>query len=166
MLSYYDLTRQLHYDPKTGIFTWKITKQKTKKGSEAGFYAPSRAYRYIRIDGKDYTCHRLAWFYMTKNWPTKNISFRNKNPLDLRFLNLIHCDRYELQANRRTSQHLTGAHFRKDKKIKPWHSRIYHQGKCFFLGCFATEKEAHRAHQKAKKEIQSGAINFIKKVQS
>lgn len=166
MLSYYDLTRQLHYDPKTGIFTWKIKKPKVKKGAEAGFFAPSRAYRYIRLDGKNYLCQRLAWFYMTKSWPTKFVSFRNKNPLDLRFLNLIHCDKYEVQANRKSSQNLTGAHFRKEAKLKPWYSRIYYQNQCISLGYFATEQEAHRAHKQAKKDIQSGIINFAEKVPS
>lgn len=166
MLSYYDLTRQLHYDPKTGIFTWKIKKRKTRKGSEAGFYVPSRLYRYIRIDGKDYTCQRIAWFYMTKSWPTKFVGFRNKNPMDLRFLNLIHCDKYDLQSNRSDARHLTGAHFRKEKKTKPWNSRIYYKGKCISLGYFKTEKEAHKAHTRAKKDIQSGIIDFAKEVPS
>lgn len=166
VLSYYDLTRQVHYDPKTGIFTWKINKHKIKKGSNAVFFAPSRGYCFVRIEKKDYPAHRLAWFYMTKLWPEKAISFRNKNPQDIKFLNLIPCDKYDLQACRKSSQYLTGVNFRKESNKKPWYARIYILSRSVSLGYYATEKEAHRVYLKAKKDIQSGIINFAEKVPS
>jgi len=166
VLSYYDLTRQIHYDPKTGIFTWKINKHKIRKGSNAVFFAPSRGYCFVRIGKKDYAAHRLAWFYMTKSWPQQFISFRNKDSNDLRFLNLVHCNKYELQAHRKSSQYLLGASFRKENKTKPWNARIYYKSRAISLGYFATEKEAHIAHKKAKKDIESGIINFAEKVPS
>lgn len=166
VLSYNDLTDRLHYDPKTGIFTWKINKLKLKKGKEAGFFAPSKGYKYIRLYNKEYPSHRLAWFYMTKIWPEKSIGFKNKDSQDLRFLNLMHCDHYDLQSNRRTSQYLTGTSFRKEKKSKPWNARIYKNGKAICLGYFATEREAHRIYLKAKKEIKFELSTVNKKVPS
>ena len=53
------LKRLIEYDPETGIFT--------KEGNVIGCF--SDTYTRIMILGKRYKAGRLAWFYMTGEWP-------------------------------------------------------------------------------------------------
>ncbi len=52
----------IHYDPETGILTWK---KKPAKNIEAGTRAgslKSNGYRYIRFDNFECLEHRFIWF--------------------------------------------------------------------------------------------------------
>jgi Recombination endonuclease VII len=83
------LREALDYDPKTGVFVWKISPAKNvKAGSVAGGFGKGNGYQYIRLDGVEYTCGRLAWFYVKGEWPERRIRYRNGNKSDNRFANL------------------------------------------------------------------------------
>lgn len=58
----------LHYNPQTGVFTWRIPRGRSAKGMQAGWFS-DRGYRYIDIDLKSYRAGRLAFFYMKGKWP-------------------------------------------------------------------------------------------------
>jgi hypothetical protein len=60
-------------------------------------------YRNINLKNlrqKDYLAHRLAWFYMYKQWPTFEITHKNSNTLDNCFDNLIEITRSENAFNK------------------------------------------------------------------
>lgn len=77
----------LDYNPATGVFVWKTSPAKNvKPGTVAG--SNGGKYRYIRLDGEEVTDTRLAWFYMTGEWPERRVRFRNGNSKDCRFENL------------------------------------------------------------------------------
>jgi hypothetical protein len=79
----------LEYNPATGVFVWKISPAKNiKSGTIAGGHSKGNDYRYIRIYGEEVTEGRLAWFYMTGNWPERRIRYKNGNTTDCRFENL------------------------------------------------------------------------------
>ncbi len=70
------------YDPSSGLFL--------RNGAIAGCLFRRRNtdfYWLIGIDGKQYFAHRLAWFYMTGEWPAQ-IDHKNRNGLDNRWANL------------------------------------------------------------------------------
>ena len=76
----------LHYDPLTGVFTWKYTiNRNAKKGQIAG--RKNSGYIEISIDGVKYLAHRLAWYYMTGEWPDV-IDHDNRIKDDNRWVNL------------------------------------------------------------------------------
>jgi hypothetical protein len=78
----------LHYNPETGIFTWLISpSQRALKGSVAGTVNDA-GYIVIGLDGNHYRAHRLAWFYMTGEWPTIKIDHENTVRSDNRWGNL------------------------------------------------------------------------------
>lgn len=98
------LLEMLHYDPNTGIFTWKIQKGRAKRGAIAGKqWNNAQTGRVIglrlRIGQRAYLCHRLAWYYMTGVWPPEEIDHKNVDRLDNRWDNLRLATRAENQRN-------------------------------------------------------------------
>jgi len=67
-----ELKELLHYDPETGAFTWlKYRNYNARIGDVAGHLDKSCGYIDIWADNKSYQAQRLAWFYMTGEWPNK-----------------------------------------------------------------------------------------------
>ncbi|WIL02001.1 putative class I holin [Salmonella phage S4lw] len=94
------LREVLHYDPDTGVFTWKATRvHNAGAGSEAGANHCA-GYRSIAFGGKRYLAHRLAWLYMTGEWPNSLIDHINGDGRDNRFCNLREADKSENGCNK------------------------------------------------------------------
>jgi hypothetical protein len=62
------LKEVLNYDPETGIFTRAVKRHKYPAGEKAGT-VEFNGYIVIRISGKTYKAHRLAWLYVYGEWP-------------------------------------------------------------------------------------------------
>lgn len=83
------LKQRLHYDPNTGVFTWRKPEKPGHhpEGKIAGSPC-NKGYTVIGVDRKVYKAHRLAWLYMTGSWPTAQIDHRNQVKNDNRWANL------------------------------------------------------------------------------
>ena len=93
LLTHQQVLDVLEYNPATGEFKWKISPAKNvKAGSIAGGKSYASGYRYIRVRGYEVTEARLAWFYMTGQWPERRIRNKNGDISDNRFENLIMAD--------------------------------------------------------------------------
>jgi hypothetical protein len=103
------LKEVLNYHPTTGDFAWKITSGKSRKGSPAG-YISKRGYVQIGLEGKIYLAHRLAWFYVTGVWPTKNVDHIDGNPTNNAIENLRLASQSENIRNSRLSKSNTSGH--------------------------------------------------------
>ena len=87
-LTHKRLLELLRYNPRTGVFRWKLTKSATAIAAEqAGNIYPSNQRRRITIDGRKYWSGRLAFFYMTGKWPSQ-VDHKNRNRADDRWSNL------------------------------------------------------------------------------
>jgi hypothetical protein len=63
------LRELLSYDAMTGDFIRRVSlSPRTAIGSKAGC-VDHKGYRQIRVDGKRYAAHRLAFLYQTGVWP-------------------------------------------------------------------------------------------------
>lgn len=83
------LREVLDYNPATGVFVWKISPARNvRAGSVAGGSAGKAGYRYVKVFGIEVTTSRLAWFYMTGEWPERRVRFKNGDRSDARFENL------------------------------------------------------------------------------
>ena len=84
------LMKVLNYYPDTGIFTWKISlSNRTKVSSNAGTHK-NNGYIRINIDGYFYYAQRLAWLYMTGDWPKELIDHKNGIKDEIRFFGRVH----------------------------------------------------------------------------
>ena len=150
------LREVLHYDPETGVFIWLIrSAQKIKIGDIAGSLHKAGGYIYIRIGNFRYRAHRLAWLYMTGEWPEGEIDHRDLNRSNNRFNNLREATRQQNSANgpmRSTNTSgVKGVCW--NKKSEKWLAQIGAEGKHFYLGEFDTLQEATRVRQAAAERL-------------
>lgn len=154
MITQSRLKELLHYEPDTGVFTWLVrTSDSVRIGDLAGGCHGNR-YRRIRIDGKLYLAHRLAWLYMTGAWPDNQIDHVNGVRDDNRIANLREATNAENQQNRakdvRNTSGFPGVSWcRRDSK---WRGLIKFEGRQKYLGVFDSPADAHAAYLKAKAE--------------
>ncbi len=136
------LRELLHYNPDTGEFVWLEGRSTVTAGMVAGSN-DHKGYWRMQIDGRVYRAHRLAWLYMTGQWPDGLIDHRDRDRTNNRFSNLRKATPSQNAANgraRRTG--LKGAHRNRGR----WEAKVRKNGKAIYLGSFATEAEAHAAY--------------------
>lgn len=82
------LKELLHYDPESGIFTRLVRTSNRTQINEIAGSNNGNGYLRICVDGTKYYTHRLAWLYMTGEWPTDQGDHKNTIPSDNRWTNL------------------------------------------------------------------------------
>lgn len=101
MLTQQEIKKRLYYNPETGIFIKLLSTNHVKAGDICG-YINNRGYTHIGIKNKKYLAHRLAWFYMTGEWPKNQIDHINGIKTDNRLCNLREATNNENICNQRT----------------------------------------------------------------
>lgn len=154
-----DLTQErlkelLHYDPETGVFTWRVRRGGIKPGSAAGSVSP-QGYVRINIGGHLYLRHRLAWLYSRGSWPDQDIDHINGVYGDDRVGNLRQCSKSENGQNRPARQPSVSGLIGVSWKIshKKWRARITLNLKSKTLGYYNSKEEAHAAYLSAKSQL-------------
>ena len=163
------LEQLLAYEAHTGDFTWKarpLELFKTERicnswntkyaGTKVGFVNP-RGYVVIKIDGKQYKGHRLAYYLGTGTDPESltvdHIDPRNKS--DNRLCNLrlaTHAEQNKNCSERSdNTSGVTGVHW--DKQKSKFRSQIRVDGKSISIGYFDNFDEAVRARKVAEREL-------------
>lgn len=131
----------LRYDPESGVFTRRIrtsTNGTSNVGDIAGGFK-GNGYVVIKIDGKQQQAHRLAWVYMTGEWPENDIDHINGVKTDNRWANLRAATRSENIINAgkpiTNTSGFKGVSWHKGRG-KKWKAQIQFKGKSFTLGYF------------------------------
>jgi HNH endonuclease/AP2 domain len=138
----------LIYSPSTGEFRWRIGRQGVAAGSMAG--CNNRGYRRIGIDGHLRIASRLAFLWMTGEWPRQDMDHINRNRSDDRWANLREASRTQNNANRGMRNNTGGMRGAiRDKKRRKWLAQVKISGKTRNLGRFATIWAAARAYDRA-----------------
>lgn len=152
------LRQLLHYDPATGVFTWTADRRGrfARAGAKAGT-VDKRGYVSICILQRIYLAHRVAWFYMTGQWPTHQIdhedTIRDHNWID----NLRPVTNAINQQNHRKAFRTNRTGF---LGVRPngncFQALIGLNGETRILGNFPTPQEAHQAYLAAKRQLHQG----------
>ena len=153
------LRELLHYDPETGVFTYRVKRGICQPGDVAGSEM-KRGNHGMGIDYRRYSSHRLAWLYMTGEWPDKEIDHRDGDPLNNRWENLRLATSAQNKQNQRNPKGNNTSGFlgvflhghAKDGSPK-WRARIQLDGKGTHLGLFDTPERAHAAYVEAKRRL-------------
>lgn len=102
------LSKYLNYNRRTGIFTWKKRGDKRfdsrYAGTPAGTIHVSTTGRKsvkIKIEGKSYYAHRLAWIMVTGAHPEGVIDHIDHNPLNNKWKNLRDVSQADNMKNRK-----------------------------------------------------------------
>ena len=140
------LKELLIYDPNTGIFTWTSKAFRRVRYKIAG--SVGKPYIYIRIDGISYAAHRLAFFYMTGEWPTSLVDHRNRIPTDNSWDNL----RIISFSGNMENQKIRRGYYL-DKRDNRYYAEISVRKKKQFLGGFDSAEEAHLCYLQAKRKL-------------
>jgi hypothetical protein len=137
----------LNYDLLTGIFTWKTHKYRHDLiGKKAG--SPTNTgYWAISIDNKKRLAHRLAWLYVTGEWPIEHIDHKDGNKQNNSFANLRAVSRFENLQNMREPTKANKSNFLGVSAHQgKWRAQICVNGKRIRKSGFDTPKEAHEMY--------------------
>ena len=159
MLTTRRLKELLHYDPDTGVFTWRVKSGRSAAGSQAGSNKGTRGYRRIMLDKTLYLGHRLAIQYMTGKVPQHDVDHINGVTDDNRYCNLRNATRSINNQNRRTAMRKNATGYlgvTQDKRDGRYYAAIFVDGVKRGLGGYATPEEAYEAYVKAKRQFHKG----------
>lgn len=140
----------LAYSPLTGVLTYTRASKRRKVGQLAG-RVDTKGYYRVRLFGREFKSHRLAWLLTYGVWPTGEIDHINGVPGDNRLVNLRDVTTAEngqnrTKAMRNSSTGLLGV----IPLGKRFVAKIGHRGTQRNLGTFDTPEEAHAAYMAAK----------------
>ncbi|MEJ0093322.1 MAG: HNH endonuclease [Methylocella sp.] len=165
------LLEVLVYDPETGICTWlpRPVREKFARtdkawnaqhaGKIAGCFSESLGYILIRIDGELRYAHRLAWFYMTGEWPDPECDHDDLDGSNNRWKNLRRASSSQNRMNRRSPGNAVGL-----KGVSFFRGRFKAQimvgGINLHVGVFDTAEEAHLAYCDRARSVHGNFARF------
>jgi hypothetical protein len=152
MLTQARLKELLHYDPETGKWHWLVFRRGCAvPGAEAGSIHGKTRYLRISIDNRSYLAHRLAWLYMTGEWPAEEVDHKDTDRSNNRWLNLREATSGQNNSNRAKLKNNTSG--RKGvswvKRDQKWRVMLMADGKHHNLGTFTDLDLAGRVYEMA-----------------
>lgn len=149
------LKKFLKYEPLTGDFRWLVYRNnQVKIGSVSGGNHPD-GYIQIKLMGTMYLAHRLAWLYMTGEFPEFEIDHIDRDKSNNSWDNLRSATHSKNMRNfpirKDNTSGKTGVCFYKSKR--KWIARINNNNnKRITIGSFSVKQDAIDARIAAEKE--------------
>lgn len=150
----------LYYSVVSGRFYWISDRVCgkgrifAKAGSSAGCTDKLARYVRIRLDGKLYHAHRLAWLYVTGKFPASLVDHVDLIRANNAWINLRAATKSENSCNSKTAISNTSGYkgvtwFARDAK---WCAAVQRDGKRIFLGYFKDKEQARLAVEAGRNE--------------
>lgn len=142
------LKELLNYDEKTGVFTWVKNAGSKRSGSIAGCVNVD-GYTVIHVDNNDYYAHRLAYLFMTGEFPKGNIDHKNGVKGCNVWGNLRECtdqqNKFNIGLRKDNTSGFKGVSW--CKLYRKWAAQASLNGKVKHLGRYATAEQASDAYK-------------------
>lgn len=163
MIAVSTIRKLLFYNPETGDLTWKPrglaffknsqahASWNTKYSGKSPKYIGLTGYKRVKIFGKNYLAHRVAWAIYHGKWPSKCIDHINRIKSDNRIENLRDVSQ-ETNAKNRSGE--SGVCFK--KRNNRWVAYINKDLKQVHLGSFKCKYSAIAARKAAEEELKLG----------
>lgn len=146
-LTQQELKSALSYDPETGVFT-RIFIRGGGNRRYLGEVVGGRdkdGYIVMRVNGKKYKAHRLAFLYMTGSFPKKLVDHIDRDPANNAWSNLREADDSDNARNRRmrsdNKSGYKGVHW--NTKAQKWRATYMVRGRAITIGFYDCAKEAN-----------------------
>jgi hypothetical protein len=160
-----DVRDIVEYDKQTGELRWKVDMRTGsvrqvvlgKAGEVAGTKNKHHGYVTIRINGRQYIAHRVAWWLATGEWPIA-IDHKDGDRANNKFENLRAADYKINNQNRRRAIPNSTTGFLGVTRTPEGRfvARIGVNGKNLYFGTHETPEQAHEAYLAAKREFHEG----------
>lgn len=141
------------YDPESGLMHSRVARGNLRIGSLMG--SVEQGYLRVRIEGKRFFIHRLAWLYSTGEWPRDQIDHIDGNPINNRLSNLRQATSAQNGANSKRRIHNKSGYkgVSWNRETRMWCAFIWHGGKNKNLGSYTSAIEAHLAYANKAQEL-------------
>ena len=157
MVTQDQVRKLLDYDQDTGVFTWRSFRNgRAVESAIAG--CKGSGYVHIKIYGRSYLAHRLAWLYVHGEFPDCLIDHIDSDRSNNRISNLRKATFIGNGQNRKFKQSNNLSGFLgvyKANDSSKWKAQIRVNKKQVFLGSYDSPQEAHEAYLQAKRELHS-----------
>ncbi len=158
----------LDYNPETGDLVWRERPLSHFRSTQAWRVSRSKSpgrvagrkntggHIQIRLNGRHYMAHRIAWLIYHGSWQELQIDHKNGIPHDNRISNLRLSTQSQNSANKKTSitssSGVLGVNWH--KASGKWVAQIKVEQRVVYLGVFHTIAEAAEARKAAEKKYQ------------
>lgn len=160
MITQKELKHWLSYSPIVGVFEWRRRGHRVRPGMLAGCCDLATGYVVIRLRGKTYRAHHLAWLYMTGEWPPMDVDHKDGDRNNNAFANLRLATKAENQWNKKASTGSSGVKgVNWDKALGKWRGTVGVGGKKVHVGVFSQLEEAQAAVIAKRKELHGEFAN-------
>jgi hypothetical protein len=140
----------LTYNSENGMLYWaKTINSRAVAGNPAGYLHQS-GYMRVKLNGRNYHAHRIAWLLYYGHDPVGDIDHVNGVPTDNRMTNLRDVSHRQNQQNRK--EHRAGKRPGVQKVGARWRAYIQINGAQTHLGYFATQEDAAKAYERRSKD--------------
>jgi HNH endonuclease/AP2 domain len=137
------------YDPYSGLLQYRERGPRRPRGWFAGAKDPKSGYLRVQVGLRKYLVARLAWLWMTGQWPKDDVDHVDLDRTNNRWGNLRPATRAQNIVNsglRATNKSgFKGVSFKNGR----WRATIRTGGRCLHLGYFPSPEEASRVYEEA-----------------
>lgn len=165
LITHERLIELFEYDQKSGFFVRKVATGVRKQfapGTVAGSLDLDSGYVRITINGRPYWAHRLAWYYVHREWPEQDIDHKDRvrhhNWIsNLRCVPRSHNLQNQVAPNKASKSGIRGVHW--DSSRQKWRAELSVGNKTRLVGRYSSKDEAAAAYLRAKADLHPGFIS-------
>lgn len=155
-----DVIREFfHYCPVTGVITWRKTRNnRSNVGARVGTLNKDGVWQ-LSFGYKTYLQHRVAWLYMTGNWPSQVVDHIDGNLANNAWANLRDVSQSVIRQNMRVASSGTViGNMGVFNARGNWQYAINTMGVTLLSGRFKSAKDAHIEYEIAKQIWNEGCL--------